>query len=778
MDPQTQPPPGVTLVPMPGAAQSSTPAGPPPGVSFVSMPEADNQTPTSTIPDGEESYFDAVKRRIQPASIMSRVKGLGEGLRQGMDSLILPIADQVHKIPGGIGEHFAPQAGLDREHAFMSQAAPADQEEAGGQSIGNDIESLLEFVSGDKLATEGLKALSLPEKLKQAGELGKMLEKFPGLARVLGTGARQGGVAAALTGAHGGTAADAAQAALLTGGTGAAFEAIPAAASAITKKVAPGTRTIAGANIPLLASQEPDAGAAARHAAQIQDEPEFQEAQQVGARQAIGNIAQDATRGSIQRLNATRERPLPESDPSKLLPAPRDMAPFRFSVPGGTPLEDVDGTMVKPARKKQIDTRVVAGKGSGTLPNEDYNASSFQYGDGEPLPQVSDLGNQPEGSHKEPVWQYLTDTKPGSGEAASDFVHGPGTLLTTDPAAAQHALTRLQDLTEQTSFADLSDTQQAKIHEAIGGLQSQLDEHGAYRASMSHFEQIDPERTAAQVGDFRTAAAQIQNAAAPVYSKLDEISNGKWGGLRKSEQAARKVLNNPTSIDAYDRAGDRLAEIRQQMGDLLQENREKISEPEWRAANAAWKDASTLDDIHTALQSSFNGVPQEVAQQTGIKRTMKGGEPTFKRLQKLLDSRGDDVKRVIGQEGINNLYRVADLLKTPEDAANTNQLLKAVGAVMRRHGVGVGAMVGGAIGHGVGGVVGHAFGGYEGALAGAGAEAVYRKIINRVATDPKVAQRVQYAVKNHVSNRVAAPIVATMILGQVKDDQKNREAQK
>jgi len=91
------------------------------------------------------------------------------------------------------------------------------------ESLGKGMESVAEFVLGD----EALKGLSLLEKAKHLGDVGKIIEKSPKIAKALDIGAnalRQGAVGAGQTLAHGGTPGEALTSGALVGGTGLVLE--------------------------------------------------------------------------------------------------------------------------------------------------------------------------------------------------------------------------------------------------------------------------------------------------------------------------------------------------------------------------------------------------------------------------------------------------------------------------------------------------------------------------------------------------------------------------
>jgi hypothetical protein len=741
----------------PQQSAATPPPASPQGMDFSDLGAVPTQP--AAPQDGSVDDTDLVGRRPGETylqGVQRRLSSLNEGAGKGIDSGMAGIEGLILKIPGA--SHLP---GLQAQHDkdVAAAAAPVQGNHLQGDvQVGSDMESMLEFMSGDAVATKAGKALSTVEKLKELGTIGKLAERYPGLAHVLGVGARQAVVAGAQTAVHGGTSDDvahSAEGALLLGSLSEMAPGGPATSLASrVDAIAPTTRTIAGEEIPVLASQQPGASAAARSAADISAQPDYQALQQQGAAKAVGNIAKTAVSNALADVNAGRQALPVETNPARLLPAPADAKPFTFSIEGPEPPSE--------AQMGSSEGRGVNYAGQREVPNPNYRPESLPEQQGEigtsatAIPERAITG---EPTNSVANWQYIP---PAAGEGGV-LTSGSGTLQTADPTIARSTLSQLQDIQEAPEFSKLSPSAQQRINDNVSTLQDQLQQHGAYAAQSPHFQPADIPGAVDQTTNFRDAAEQIEGAVQPVYQRLDQLSDNEWGALRTQEQAQLRIKRNATSPDAYDSASQRLESIRTAQQGILDANRESISPEEWRAANQAWRMASTARDLHATLESTTNGIPTEISQSTGIDRTMKGGTPAFKRITNLLDKRGSDVKQLIGQDGVDNLYRVADLLKTPEKAQGFNKLLQQTSMVLRRHGVGLGPIIGGALAHGLGGLTHHAVGGYEGMLAGAAAETMYRKVLNRVATDPAVAKRVAYAVNNGVSVRNAAPLLATMM---------------
>jgi hypothetical protein len=675
-----------------------------------------------------------------------------EGFKKALNQTGLTAMKVIHAVPG-VG------AALDKTGWQKAQTATqtvADQPmETTAGKTGYAVENIIEFMSGE----EALKGLSLGEKLAKMAPMIKQLEKYPLVANMLNSAIRQGTVGTAQAAAHGEGAGDSAVTGLATGVMGGAAELIPGAQQGVKNllaKVRPGTVDIAGVTIPRLASQVKDASPLAAKLATTANTPAYAAAQQTLGQQAVENTAQRATREALERVNAVRQTVPPITDPARMLQAPDGSQPFQFTLEGTPTTERVEGDISPDPRKKQIGNRTVAGKGSATAPTEPYAASSFKYGDGDYLPQPSDLGTQPEGSHKEPLLQYFTGTKLDAEAAAHDIVGGGGRMTTGDPQQAQSWLSRYDDLTNSAQFEQMPATQQAHITSQRDSLEQQLGMYNAADRMTPNFDPVDTAAAAQHVSNFGEAADQIQQAVKPIYQKLDDLSGGQFTALRNQSRAAAKVMFQPGSMDAYSKALDAKAEADEGIQNLFNRHGGDISRAELTSANSAWRDSVALDNIHAAINGAFKGAPKDIAEANNTARLLKG-DSMVNRLNTLMakDGARANTERVIGKNGLADLYNVGGLVSNPATAGQTGSALRAVGLHMFQHTT-RGAVVGGLIGS----TVGHP---YLGAVGGALTEDAAHFVLRQAAINPRVGTLLDYAVRNKVNPRIFAPLIAATI---------------
>lgn len=764
-------PPGGNGLPAlpPGAKLTSTGAAPPPApaTDLTSNPrneglyQMEGPTGKLSIPYSKVSH--ATKQgyslteddndRYTKDAANDPIKQLGE-LNTGFTSALsqtghtaekaltkLPILGKILASSKGFQESMA----ADEERANKPLEAPAE-------IAGATIENILEFAAGD----EALKGLSLSQKLAKLGPVAKFMEANPRIAEILGTriaeisgnAARTGTVAAGQAAAHGADTGQALTTGAVTGAAGGLLEGVLAGAGKLASRTAPAVEEIAGEPVQTLSSQRPGEGA--RGSVKPNEVPKVTKAQQAAAPRVFRNIAQRSTRDAIEEANVGRT-PERITDPQRLLGAPEDAQPYSFTIEGpGATSEDLPGG--NEPRKKQIGTEFVPGKGSANAAkSEPYNEGGFKYGDQEPLPVVHDQEPFTGPTHKEPIFQYLTSLKPGE-EIGSTRVSGGGDLVAANPETAQAHLSRLNDLVDHPPEG-ASPAQVKAITEARDNLQEQMDVYHSYQRTLPNFHPIDAGRVAENVGSFGEAADQLQNAATPIYQKMDEATGNKFGRLNRLRKAAGKRGDFDAKFDYED-------QIRK-----LIDNTPGVSNAEREQATRLWSKSAVLDSLHDVVEHAAN-VSDKYAAQVAGGRVLSGSRMQ-NGLQRLISRYGQErLESVIGREGMENMTRIADLLNVPKKQAG----LKAMGLSV------VHAIAHGKVGGVAGASLGHHLFGYEGALLGgmAGAHAE-RWILQRAATSPRIGQLLDYAIRNDVTPKVAAPLIASAIMQEQQSEQQQEK---
>ncbi len=609
---------------------------------------------------------------------------------------------------------------------------------------GATIENILEFAAGD----EALKGLTWSEKLAKLAPVAKLMEKSPWIANALDTAIKGGVVGTSQAGAHGADVGAAVGTGAVTGAAGGLLEGGMGALQQGVAKAAAAVENIAGEDVQTLSSQRPGTGP--RGSVKVNEVPEVGAAQQEAAPKVFRNVARNATQDALNEANQGRVVANQITNPARLLPAPEGARPYPFTIEGtGTTEESIPAGTTP--RAKQTGTEFVPGKGSATAAKSEPYAGegAFKYGDDEPLPPVNDQEPFQGPTHKEPILQYLTGLKPGE-TAGSTSVTGAGDLVAADPETAQEHLSRLNDLVDNphpdTSPAVLKAQTQARDN-----LQEQLDMYHTYQRTLPNFQPVNALRGAQSVQTFGDAADQIQNAARPIYQKLDDLTNNEFSDLNYSRNAAGK-------------RGDfaQKRKLTASITDLIDKT-PGITDQERQQASRLWSKASVLDAINDVINHAAN-VDKDSAEVVTGGRVLRGVrlQNGFKNL--IDDYGADRVDSVIGKEGRLGLVRMSNLLNTPKAAEGFKGLSMSV----------MHNMAHGKVGGAMGAYIGHQFGGWEGAVVGSAAGAkAERWLLQQAATNPHIGQLVDYAVRNNVTPKVAAGLISSAIIQENQPPQED-----
>jgi hypothetical protein len=721
--PPQGPPPGAVATPIDTGAS----AGPPPGA--VATPIA-STPPASTGVMGwlKNKFSDAAQNDPELAAPIGAVKSLGSGVGGLLKIMgqygVVPLTDQAQHDPGAAANDLK-EAGdwlqqHGQEHGLWQHVGGA------GEMIGE----LLNPFGGEE--EDAARAMTYTERMGQQLKTAKFLQENPRIAKLAAVGARAvhaalkaGAETGAQTFVHTGGDTDAATTAAGVGAAGGAVL-TPAAegVSALLRRIAPAVETIAGEEVPTLSSQRPGTGA--RGSVKLGETPKVAAAQQTAAPRAFRNLAQRATRAALDEANKGRIPPGLITDPARLLQASEEARPYAFTIPGTTPVEGTEGEIAQPAAKRA----------QAAFKPPSYVTSSAE------APTVPGV----EGSTGSDV-ATSTPREPGRDVAA-----GGGDLIAADPETAQMHLSRLNDVIDHPPRGTTPEQLQA-ITEARDSLQEQMGVYHSYQRTLPNFQPIDAGRAAASVGSFGEAADQLQNAAQPIYQKIDEATNGQFGDLNRSRGAAI-------------RRGDFLDARKYESGiQQLIEQTGAISPAERVQASKLWSQSMILDGLHNVVEHAANVDDAYSAQVSGGR--VLTGYRMQKGLQRMIRDYGSDrIESVIGKDGMENMTRLADLLQVPEKRpAIQHMSLSLLHNIMN-----------GKVGGALGGMLGHQIAGWEGAVAGsyAGAQAE-RMVLRILATSPQAGKLFDYAIRNNVTPKIATGLITSALVKEHEDAQPQGE---
>jgi hypothetical protein len=278
---------------------------------------------------------------------------------------------------------------------------------------------------------------------------------------------------------------------------------------------------------------------------------------------------------------------------------------------------------------------------------------------------------------------------------------------------------------------------------------------------------VDVPSAVAQVNSFGDAADEVEKAAKRSYDIIDATTNGKFSEVRDDFNQARKDVYNAGSVGERDAAQVRLENATARMRQIFDDTDGQVSAKDWQNANTAWNNSKTLKQVHDAVESTFD-TDAGFSQRSGTYRGFNGNM-LRQRLNRLTQTIGEpELNRVIGRDNMDNLRKVAELTRTNADRAKFGAAVQQVGGWLALHHTGAA---------GIGGLVGHMTGvGYlPGAIGGEAAYMAARKVMQAVATNPRVGQQLTFAVESGARPEYFAPLIGKMI--RDAQEQQPEEAQ-
>ena len=658
------------------------------------------------------------------------------------------------------------------------------------QQEGGVAEMVWELMKLSPAALEGgaAKAATVAEHLTKGAGLAKFLESNPTVARFVRMGID------AAKGTTRGAVEQGAQTAIKTGGdpeatkegatTGAAFGGvIGAGASAVREtadamqKAKPVNRKIAGANF------ETFKKTGNLNLSPLDEVTVDPATQAVDA--ATGNIGKTAVANSLNRANRARPKEVPPLPPSRQLPAPEGR-PAGMSVATGEAEPTGEGQIAFNPRKKQTGTEVREGKGPGEFDLPRYEGEERQpTGEGE-LTQ--------RGSHREPKFQYLTSPRPQeAGNVVTDTPMGGGgtMILTNEGEALSSTKARARKaqiervLDDPAQLDEMGVRQHQQLLDQHADLSDQLRRYDDYAASQPHFAEHNVPDAVTHTDSLQAAADQLKAAHGPFWQKADDLSGKKFSQLREQEKFIEKKIYGPNPTGNLEDLQQQLAENQKAQMDFFDQHRADVSPEEWTIARDGYQDGIVLGNLHNIIQKEFNGITRAeegrgIAQGTKRQRVFDPSNDFNSKLENFYNTTTNRkvLERTIGVPHMDALKDIGQLFENSQRREATKGLIGQIGAAIRRHrwavgGIGAGAAAYG-LPHGIGAAVGAAG---AGALATGTISGTLQHITEQLATNPAFANSFIYAVKNGVSPRFAAPLLATRLMSTMANqpEQKKKE---
>jgi hypothetical protein len=228
------------------------------------------------------------------------------------------------------------------------------------------------------------------------------------------------------------------------------------------------------------------------------------------------------------------------------------------------------------------------------------------------------------------------------------------------------------------------------------------------------------------VSTFGEAADKVRAEAQPYYAKLDQDTNGQFSALNRERAAGYRAKDF-----------DRVHEAEDGIEKIFKSKRSSLSPDELKNARQAFSTSYVLDDVHDAVNRSFNISDEAVANKAGVWRGVNGGK-LMTRLNNLVERTGRaKVEGAISSEGLTNLYRIADLTQTPQNAAKYGNTVNDIAMEMLP----------------------------KRGLVGATIDETRKFVLHSAATNPRVGKMIEDAIKVGANPKMYAPLIARAING-------------
>ena len=515
----------------------------------------------------------------------------------------------------------------------------------------------------------------------------------------------------------------------------------------------------------------------------------------VAADEALGNIGKTGVRQSLLRAAQERAPEIQPLPPSRQLPGGGGIVVGSAAGAEATPLREGQQIAYEP-RRRQIGTRVVEGKGPGQ-----FNLQ--QYETGQPPPPTGEGELTQRGSHREPVWQYQSEVRPGQPTPTGQQMTGPPAVIFTDTGdglsihrARQQLAQYERILSDQDLIDEIGPRDAQQIENARADLAEQLRRYDDYAASQPHFPQPDILEAVRNTGSIGEGGQQLTDYYGQFWQKAnraaEEAGDRTFTDLREEEKNIRARLNKSTA--RYDELKAELKANQQAQFDFFEKYRTTVSPQEWETFRKGYQDGIVLKNLDDFIQRKFGGITRAKEARGVGQRIFRPGENWNQELEDFYNDgfRNSEtnravLERTIGQAHMDDLDRMGILFNSAERMEQTASLANAIGASIRRHYSGIrsvfaeathmGGMAGGAgagfilgthvaghMGAGIGGMIGGPAGYITAPWISGTITGTRRYIVDRLASDPDFLNRFVYSVQNRLPPRQAGPLLAARLI--------------
>lgn len=571
---------------------------------------------------------------------------------------------------------------------------------------------------------------------------------------------------------------------------GKAMEGVTGKLAKGVSKIAPRTAKVAGEEVPIMAGQEKTAAPIAKSVA---SEPSaaIAEKQQTAAQAGVKNVASDALNRQMDNLNTGERRTdlaqrklvsdmTPEERTQALLTSEKTGLPNRRAFDEAEQqgpakavgMSDADGLKALNDRfgyaagDEMLKAKAEALKQAG-LDAYHEKGDEFLYRGDSPQDLSAKLEQAREILRNRVIQVETTDGQTLQFKGA-DFSHGSGKDLSEAESLLKSNKSARVSAGERGARGELGGITQAgseaspAVASASGGsngspASAQLPGSAGNGAGAAKVAQNPATATSsARAASFGDAAEQVRAAAQPTFKKLDQLSDNAFSTLQNRIRMATAAERRATTVEDMEKAVATREQAEKSIDDLIQQHASSFKPNELQNAQSAWRDMKVLENVHSYVEKAFSA-PESVALKSNlVTRTLDGNKLTAN-LNSMVDKiPAEDLQRVLGPDGLNNLYEIGKLASKPETAVSVKDM---VGEISNR-----------VLKGGRGAAVGGALGGKVGAGVGATADAAYGATVRAIATKPRVADLMLKALRAGTPAKIYGPLIAAEIQKSQQDD--------
>lgn len=403
---------------------------------------------------------------------------------------------------------------------------------------------------------------------------------------------------------------------------------------------------------------------------------------------------------------------------------------------------------------KQIQTNL-AKKGIGNALGE-ANANMAESG---VSPNIQAVPGTPTTGSLSPAsqWRYI----PPDGSA----------MLTADETRSA-----MNEVKQQLLDKNWSPDQEQQLTSAYDDMKQQLDRQQTYHAAQPTAAH-DVDSVVNGTNNYRDAADYLKQSAQKQFGDLSgklrqqytDLLNQK-NVLQDEFDAARSDPNKRNLIM------EKMDDVHAQMDSLAKtpEAADVLGSKSAMQPFTEMKLANAFDKLQNTMDQHFN-LRADTAEKLGRARTATKLNSLSDHIEQIKSQYGDVLNPVLGPDGLDHITELGDMLNQPTSKVTAPKTyLENLASVGKKYYAGGrGAIAGGGalwIAH----LLGSHVAGPAGGLGVLGTEAAYRRLVNRMATDPEFAMKIIDAAKANRNPKIVAPLLGLMTSANLASNQEDR----